>query len=429
MAKRVLALWVISSGVIPAQTPTLSTYLSNLSGALATINTGIASKPQPKIQLEAQLIPANLSWINLQPACDPASATSCTFNNAAIINSYMDALVRAGMSTVDVSLWLTPLRSAAQYAGALPGDCPNGYSCLSLANYDAMFSHAASKHVKVRIAPIASPDLVALCGLTSTSSESAIEACLSPLIVAAAARWHQIDGITGIHEPTAMNANMLNQVMSVTDVRTFLVHVSAAVKAAVPGMQFGVAAAGPSYSPSDQSYWNDWIANAKSSLDFVALDLYGNSCDVTTYPAELATFATMISSALAAGKPVRINESARPRWCPLNGSPAESSSYQGCGDIEWLTSGADTAWENTFVHWAAANGVSSVSIFSSEPLIWYTTNNSADICSSGGYTYQLMSHLDGNTPTGWNYARLGEWFSASVQGHAQWRHGRAPAKF
>jgi hypothetical protein len=419
MMKRIPVFLLLCAGAARAQTPSLATYLSDLFSALATVRAGIANKPQPRIPLGAQLIPASVSWINLQPWCNPASAASCTFNNAGTINAYMDALARLGATTADVSFWLTPMRAAAQYSGPLASDCPNGYSCRSLANYDAMFSHAAANHIKIRIAPIASPDLVTLCGLSAASDEAAIEACLSPLIVAAAARWPQIDSITGLHEPTAMNAAMLGKVMSVADVRTFLKNVSAAVKAAVPAMPFGAAAAGPSFPLSDQAYWNDWISNAAGSLDYVALDVYGNSCDVTTYPSELATFGSMISTARAAGMPVRVNESARPWWCPLGGSPSDNTAYAGCGNILWLTTGADSAWQETFVHWASAAGVSSVSLFSSEPLIWYTASGPDDKCTSGNYTPRLMSQLGGSTPTGLNYARLGQWFNTSVQGRAR----------
>lgn len=410
-----LACLALGASALVGQTPSLATYKSGLAGQIAVIRAQIAGLPQPKINTSAHHLLANTNWVDAgQGTCSPAS--NCTFDNVAAMNAYTDALARAGVSSIEINIDVAPLSAATQYTGSLPSDCPSGWNCSTLANYDSLIAHAASKGLAVRLLPTPSPALKAACGLTATSTEANLESCFKPLYVAAAARWPSLDSFTVFHEAVGIWGNCLPMPLTLTMVRTFIVNCAAAIRAQQPSIKIG-AGADTMYS-GDLNYYNDWIANAASSLDFFGVDLYPSVWDVTQYVSTaLAEAAGMAASAKGIGKAVRLNESARPPWVPQGLSPTESNAYEGAGDIEWLKDGLDDTWADAILHWAAAHGFSSMAIFPSPLLIWYTSDMSNDNTSTGNYMLNLLAYLSQTTFTGFEYARMGKWFGASIQGH------------
>ncbi len=385
---------------------------------MAAIRSQIAAMPQPKIMVTAQHLPGNLNWVNVgQGACNPSSndTSACTFNNAGVMNNYTDALARAGVQAIDINFDPIALSAASQYTGTLPNDCPSGWNCRTLANYDSMIAHAVAVGIKVRLRP--KPDsVIAPCALGTTQTEANLESCLKPLYVAAAARWAaSIDSITLIHEAVGGWGTVLPW-LTVSIVHTFVNNTAAAVKAQQSTIKVGAAA--ETMFAADAPYFSDYVANP--SLDYVGVDLYGSTWDVTQYPTTaLATVATWAAAAAANHKEIRVEESARPRWLPSTApTPGEQYAIEGAGDIDWLNDGVDAAWLDAVVPWAAAQGFSSFSTFPGCIFLWYTTDHANDNMQIGLFPKNLMSHLTGATATGVTYTRLSAWRATALQGNA-----------
>ncbi len=402
-----------------AQSPTLTQYKTGLASALASIRAQTAGLPQPKILLSGQHMLGVANWVDSgQSSCTPN--VSCVWNNARVLNGYTDALVSAGVSAIDINMDVTPLSAASQYKGKLKSDCPSGWDCQTLAVYDQMIAHALAAGVKVRLAPTPTPVQVTACGLTSSSTELDVENCFKPLYVAAAARWPGIDSLTLLHEIGAgIWSSSLPNTMSVADVRTFIINCSAAVKAQQPGIKIG-AATDTMFPAGENPYYNDWIANAASSLDFFGVDLYPSTWDVTQYPSTALTLAaSQAAAAKRIGKEVRINEANRPPWVPQNAQPTGSNAILGNDDMEWFNDGSDMEWLDTMLPWAAANGFSSFSVYATSTFIWYTSDQSMDNSQSPAFMTHLLQHLSETTSTGMAYKRFGQWWAASLQANAR----------
>jgi hypothetical protein len=399
--------------------PSLAQYKSGLGSALDTVRAQSAGAPQPKILLSGQHLPGVASWVDSGNAsCTPD--VNCIWNNHVVLNAYTDAMVRSGLSAVDINLDVLPLSAASQYSGFLPSDCPNGWNCRTLAVYDAMIAHASGAGLQVRLAPTPTPLLVKACGLTAASTEADVEKCFKPLYVAAAARWPQIESLTVLHEIGSgiWSASLPNK-MSVADARTFIVNCAAAVKAKQASVRIG-AAADTMFPAGENPYYNDWLANAASSLDFLGVDLYPSTWDVTQYVSTaLSLAATEAAAARRVGKEVRINEANRPAYVQQNTDPSGSNAILGNDNMEWFNDGLDMEWLNAMIPWAAANGFSSMSVYATSTFIWYTSDASADNAQSPAFMTQLLKHLSESTTTGLAYQRHARWWSASLQANAR----------
>lgn len=442
--------WVLALCGLPlaAQTPSLATYETNLARVMAQVRAQVAGKPQPRIPLGLQHIPANGQWTDVgQSWCNPAAdgAAACTWNNLTVMNAYTDALAARGVSFITLNLDLQPLTSASQYMGTQAGtactgaacpctgaacsDCATGthWNCRTLANYDGLIAHIISRGLKVRLAPEPSSAMNSACGLTSASTEAALENCYKPLFSAAGARWtpptYGIDSIAILHEPGSPGTwgDGVPMALTVGVTHTFLVNTAAAIRAQQSAIKLGAGV--QTMTPSSETpYFNDWLAGAGGmGLDFIGVDLFGSSWDVSQY---LTTALALAASWAASAKGIiemRIDEASRPQWVP-QGSPAppESSSYEGNGDIEW-SKGADTQFLGAVIPWAAANGFASLDVFPSPVCIWYTQDQANDHLTGSGSTYpvDVLSHLTEVTPTGVTYARIAAWPAASLQGNAR----------
>lgn len=417
---------VLISLPILAQNPTLSVFMNDFYNAMSTVNNGVASLPRPRITLTTQVLPASSSWISAQPSCTPN--VTCSFNNTATFNAFLDGLNRLGAKIVDVNIWLQPFACAAGYTGSLALDCSaGGFWMKTLANYDALFVHAQANGQRIRAGSAGSlVDLKTACGLTATSTEAQIESCLKPLMVAIVQRYGSdtvpvigggIAGYQILEEPVTLSYGLgLSANLSVSDINTFLTHVNTALKAAVPTIKTGAAAcgvAGTLFGGTDSNYFTDWRNTLRGTLDFLVLDVFESLCDVSNYPNDLDSYSTMISNALAQGWEVRIGQSGPPNWCTLGTSPGDSTAIDGYGDVDLVP--VWTSWISVVARWAAARGISSLAVFCPAPFFWVNTDHTQDHCDAGSYSALAMSHLAETTVIGAQFQQIVG--SPSLQGN------------
>ena len=387
------------------------------------------------------------------PHTCPVSGT-CQYNNPTIIDNFIDSLVMApprgaGLKSVDINLWVSPLFESAQYTAncATYGVCYTPTSSNQtwfshgLSTYDTVFAHLASSwpNVKVRIAPMFSGDTMNMCGITQNSfTELQVQQCAAPLWAAMVARWH-VDDMTVSHEPCGVfyvvlgseTGNTNGCVMSVSDMDTFITYTAAAVRAKSQNTSVRIGAGAivtdaAGSCPGSQNFWCDWYTNLMPSgvLDFGGIDMYPvSSVPVANYNNTLATYATMANHVTSIGKAVVANESSAMRWLNTSGPGSEGNTYWGCAASEWMTDGTFMAWAVAVPGaWAPAKGIQIYSIFPIEPLLLTTTDINNNHCTTGdGYQTLLSGALAGGTvlsPLGTLYGAMAAGWNTSLQGNA-----------
>jgi len=432
--------------------PTLQSYVTGLSTALPAAEWNVARLPQPRILFSAQIIPASSTFIASDPFSCPYSGT-CNFNNPTVIDNFIDSLLTAppngaGLKSIDINLWVSPLFQSAQYTANCAGygacyTVPSYYQVWyshGLATYDAVFAHIASSWpgVKVRLSPMFSGDTMVTCGIAQgvgNFTELQLEQCAAPLWAAMVARWH-VDDMTVSHEPCGVFALVLGTtpacVTSVTDMDTFIQHTAAAVRATSqnPAIRVGAGAlitdaSGP--CPSSQNFWCDWYTNLMPAnvLDFGGIDMYPDtSLPAANYNNTLAAYATMAQHVTSVGKTVVANEASAMRWSNPSGPGGEPNTYWGCAASEWMTDGTFMAWARAVPgSWAPAHGLQIYSIFPIEPLLMTTTDTSNNHCVAGNaYEVLLSNALAAGpvlSPLGTLYGAMAAGWNASLQGTAR----------
>jgi len=138
--------------------------------------------------------------------------------------------------------------------------------------------------------------------------------------------------------------------------------------------------------------------------------------------------AKLAASALAIGKPVRVNESNRPVYVLADCTPQSANGIFDPDYMEWSADGMDTAWFSTIAAWASAIGFSSLSPFATEMWPWYNSININAIPPCPGPTganncpspaaYEIP-YLGLQSPTGAYWQRLTQWQSVSLQGNSK----------
>jgi hypothetical protein len=409
---RTILIILAASSLAAAQSPTKTQYETDLFNSMATIQANISLGPPSHIALTAQHLAGNSHWINAGKGfCNPAaaygSASACIWNNITALNSYTDALHRAGATGIDLHVDPLALSASSQYNPPaqyrFASDCPNGWECRTLANYDALIAHAVSLGLTIKLRP--TPEtVVAAAGLTASNTLADLENWMLPLYVAAAKRWGtSITSFTVLHEAIGGFSSSVPFHVTVPSVDTFVSDTATAVRAAQSTIKVGAAA--ETMFGGDAPYFQSYL---NLGLDYVGVDLYGSACDVKLYPS--TAFATASSWATAARKarmPIAVEESARPRWLPYTcTTPDEPYAYEGAGDIDWVLDGADAAWLQAVVPALAALGYSSFSVYPAPPFIWATSDHVNDNMQIGTYTKNVMSYLSGETSTGTTYGVL-----------------------
>ncbi|MFN7999037.1 MAG: hypothetical protein U0Q18_35780 [Bryobacteraceae bacterium] len=413
--KHICAVLCAIGSAAAAQTgsPTRAQYEADLKAAMSVIQANTVLQGPEQITMSAQHIPGNTNWVNAgKGVCDPAAAygklRACIWNNAGAMNAYTDALRRAGASAIDINFDPLVLSAASQYqppaAYRIASDCPGGWECGTLANYDALIQHAVSLGLKVKLRP--NPDTVAAAArLTASNTLADLENWILPLYAAAAARWGaSIDSFTVVHEVVGAFGTGVPFPLTVPAVSTFVRDAAATVKGRNPAIRVGATA--ETMFSADGAYFYSYLT---LGLDYVGVDLYGSSCDVKDYPGTaMATAGIWATAAAKAGVRIEVEEAARPRWlpyaCPM---PSENFAIEGAGDMDWVQDGADAAWLNAVVPALAAQGYRMFSLFPSAPLIWATTDHANDNMQAGSYARDVMSNLGGLTSTGKAFASAG----------------------
>ena len=446
-----------SNSIGPGGGPTLQAYVTGLAASLPAALQAAAPTSQPKTILSGQVIFASQSYMTQDPATCPASG-ACYFNNPTVIDNMIDSLVTpwpngAGLKSVDINLWVGPLFESSQYLSycGTYGTCYTptanaAWYTASLGTYDTMFAHlaAAWPGVRVRIAPMLSPDAVTLCGLTPVYTEASLLACLAPLWAAMANRW-RIDDMTVWHENCGVATLLLGAEtgntngcgLTIGDEDAMLVSLAATVRAtsrngsirigagAMITDTAGACPAGPAsgYPAANTNSWCDWYTNLlpAGTLDFGGLDAYPvPAVPAANYGVTLANYAASAAHVTAIGKPVVANESSAFRW--TNGASGEGGTYWGCAADEWRADGTFAAWASAVPGaWAAANGLSIFSLFPIEPLLLTSTNTAYNHCTATDlYEKGLSLKLAAGkivSPLGLLYAAMAGW-NTSLQGVA-----------
>jgi hypothetical protein len=432
--------------------PTLESFVAGLSTAFPTALANAAGLPQPRVIYSREIVPASQSFMIYDPRTCPASGT-CLYNNPTVIDNWIDSLVDAppngvGLTSVDLNLWVGPLFQSSQYLASGLNYCGTYGACYSfganatwysngLSTYDQVFAHLANKAgIKIRIAPMISGDVLIACGIQQNSfTELQVEQCLVPLLAAMVKRWH-VDDDTVIHEPCGVLAEVLgttpNCAMSVSDLDTFIQHAAAAVRVTSQNSAIRIGAGALNSDatgtcPGSLNFWCDWYTNLMPAgvLDFGGIDLYPNvAVPVANYNDTLASYAAMAAHVVAIGRPVTMNEASGMRWENPAGAGGEANTYWGCGASEWYTDGTMQAWSRAIPGvWAAANGISIVSVFPTEDLMLLSTDTASNHCATGdGFEANLSAALaDGPLVSfaGQEYAVLAAGWNTSLQGHAR----------
>lgn len=433
--------------------PSLAAFLSDESASFQAINTAIAALPQPKPSiLTGQILPANGSVLLGNGATSVAAY-------GPYITPYMAQMKALGLTTQDWFGQTTAMAASVQcnssnYNCSVTTDCggggylalnaplPSGSGpyCTALHYYDLMFQYAAAHGITIRGGfPQGTPQ-VAACGLTpypGVITEAQFEACILPLTKAEFARWGSaITKYQVVIEPVAGMSGI--QQFSVSDIALIIKDFSTAIKAISPSTKIGATASGQSYPISaapdtDLCYWQDWAAttqlnsacasaatNTYQYLDYLNIDVFNGSSDQSSnaYANELQWFQQHYLSATGNAHhfPVYVGQADPPRWSSISVRPTEANAYLGCLDNVWNTSGLRPVWQDTFVAWASAAGIQSVSLFFTIPWFASTTNQSADNCQSSAVA-SAMSSLAANANAA-EWQTLEGWWSESLQSNA-----------
>ena len=456
--------------------PTLQTFVAGLSTALPAALAAVAARPQPKTIYSGQVVAASQTFMTYDPhSCPKPGYPTCKYNNPTIINNWIDSLVTpppygAGLSSLDINIWPSPLFMSAQYLASGLNYCGKYGACytptasnqtwfsLGLTTYDAMFAHlaAAWPGVKVRIAPMISGDAMTTCGIAQGSyTEAQVQACLSPLWAAAAKRW-KINDFTVWHENCgvayltlqAETGNTNGCAMSIGDEDTMIKALAAAVRATSQNASIRIGAGaiitdgagacpkGPAtgYPAASTNSWCDWYTNLMPSnvLDFGGVDAYPvSSIPSANYNNTLATFATMASHVTSIGKAMVANESSAMRW-EAPSSTGEGATYLGCMSPEWRVDGTFMAWAGAVPGaWASANRFSVFSLFPTETLLYESQTSSTHCTNSDpaewalvaalatGKSISLLGKLYGAVAAGWNTSLQGQ---SHLSGNAHLGH-------
>jgi hypothetical protein len=433
--------------------PSLGTFLSDEWASFQAINAALAGLPQPKIPvLTGQILPANGSFL-----LGNGDASVAAYGP--YITAYMAQMKAMGIATQDWFGQTTAMAAAVQcnssnYNCSVPTDCggggylalnaplPSGSGpyCTALHDYDLMFQYAAANGITIRGGfPQDAPQVTA-CGLTPNPgviTEAQFEACILPLTKAEFARWGAaIARYQVVIEPVAGMSGI--QQFSVSDTALIIKNFSTAIKAISPSVKIGAAATGQSYpilaAPgTDLCYWQDWASttqlnsacasaatNTYQYLDYLNLDVFNGTSDQSgnAYANELQWFQQNYLSAAGNARnfPVYVGQADPPRWAFVSAHPTEGNAYLGCLDDIWNTSGLRPLWQKTFVSWASASGIQSVSLYFTIPWFGATANQSADNCQSGAVASAMASLAPNANAAAW--AALGGWWTASMQSNA-----------
>jgi len=456
--------------------PTLTAWMADAQVQISAMNAAIKGKPQPKIFITGQVLPADASFVG----------SSLVAYGPYISQYSADMKTSAGLTTQDVFPPYMAYANATEYAPSggdtvLPPDCANsggvidglthlafgatphagsGNNCKTLAFEDQLWqqAHALGIHFRMGFAGT-QPGLMAAC--SNPATEAPMEHCVFPPMRAIIQRattaygngW--IPSFQVVVEPVGAFGVLIH--LSVADVSTFAQNAATAIRAISPATKIGVAYTGKSYlvvasggwqvpstgngAGTDVCYSQDAagltglngycpaLTGLHAALDFMGLDLFSGSCSTGTYAAELAWQAQYVIQ-MTGGLPIGIMQWDPPHWCPSSGQSVEDASYLGTGSVLWQTSGLRNAFQRAVVDWASAMGVSpqyGVSVFFTWPWFGYSSDQTNTNGATGTYS-ALVSASPVATNAATQIAQLNNWWHIQIQGPVHTSGGRVEFK-
>ncbi len=446
--------------------PSLPVFLNGALSSLTGIHAFTAGKAQPAVTLSVQLTGMSASYPSSESmTCPGAGNPTCVYNNAANEEAVLDSLLKpyptgVGLKSIDMNTWLGPFFTASQYAAACAayggGSCTPAYGgrqtwyAASLATYDAVIAYIQATYpgVVVRMAPIATSDVLAVCGITTGAgnfTEAQLQNCVAPLEAAVAARYH-VDFMSVVHEICGAMSLYLGTggcSLSSADAVTFATSLATAVRASssYAGIKIGVGAilgddAGDntphvcaSGNPSGTTPWCAWVASLglQAAIDYMAVHVYANENGAASETSNywngtptglLESYGAMLSQ-IPAGKIRNVDESSQFRW---GNGQGDAATYLGCGSTEWLRDGSFAMWAEAVAGtWARSMQLGEFSLWNMEGLIYLTNDPTNNRCANGADTYDATVYQSKGgqvSAEGLIYGRIAKGWSAALQGKA-----------
>ena len=449
--------------------PTLQTFLQYIQQSFTAIANYSTRRPQPKIVLTAQVVPASGAWLSTNPAVyGPA------------IVAYQNYLYAQGITVQDYNWWPSAFTAdpnytpnAAPYGVNFPSTCgssggstfaygstppvgtPTNSSCYALYWMDQAVANAVTKGITMRwgffpsgntyafftpASPASACGYVANVNPPTSGTVNNYNNCLIPLELTAYSRYESVLGYVPdaqvIEEPRAGMQLFQNPAFSIAQIGTMIQAAYAALSAVYPTIQVGAAA-----TVVDSTYWiQDWACTSScatspstyqtGSLQFLGIDAFETACDVvgTAYSATILAFSSIYTptalgnttTSVGVNIPVRITQSEPPEWCPSGQTASLANTYWGSMNANWIGTGLQTTWQEVITNWASATGaIKSVAQFCTIPYLYYTysTATGADNCDPG--TTGAVAAMSALNPTNALYAwgETAKWRQISIQGN------------
>ena len=318
--------------------------------------------------------------------------------------------------------------SYGQTPPATTGNGGNNWACATLYNYDLMFAYAVNTYgikLHLRVKP---DSVTTVVQWTAGTTEQQFIDQYAPVVVAAVKRWGGlIDSETLIHEAIGGFQSNIPFNFTTTWISDYITNAAASIRTFNSTVHLGACADTP--FPGDAAYMTMYLAHP--SLDYVCVDLYGRGCTMATYGAQVLSVAqAWAQTALANGKTIRLEEAGSPPHMPLTCShPDDTDAYEGSGWTGYSTSGIHDQWLETITPLMSAWGMTGMTVFCDEWMIWATSSPSNSNCVqftpvSGAPPWLAMTATQlASSPNeaGVLYGRLGAWPAggpASLQGNA-----------
>jgi uncharacterized protein (TIGR03437 family) len=270
------------------------------------------------------------------------------------LNDYADGLKASGVQRLEFNPSVTAINNAK-----------------AAANYDAMVRHVRQLGMQLAINPE-----VLVGEFTSFQDFQTMAMQTYPQM---AARFKP-DNFVIVHEPTTMAARM-TITTTPGDWDAFIRAVEPLIKAASPRTQVG---AGDCSHCNEEAFFVDFVAiptctaaNLTSGcLDFMTMDLYSNAA------ADFTEDAGWAQAAHAAGKGVYMEETFAPHFFSgaippgFQGNAGGLESVSTIGSANAIFTGLDQDWIKAMVQFDMANGMESITPFTTQTFFLYVTSGS-----------------------------------------------------
>jgi hypothetical protein len=425
-----------TTGCPATGSPTIQAYIGAFNTFLNSTYPAIFSSPQPHIPSDLEMVGMSANWIENCP-----TTGTCVYNSATVQESFTSLMTQSGATGVVVNLDYMPYMMSTEYTSATGYSCSATYATSTctrlqgnLSFYDVMFLYWKAHGLTIRLAPISygvpgggSPWQI--CGLTpSTMTVAQRITCEGPYLAAMVAHNHNLSPSVSIgtviaaHEPTEADSASTGQTLSVADWNTLLSGLCPDIHNATGGS--GVLCSS-GYTMADGSYATNVTGSIPTGMQAFGTEIYFRSFDSTpSWSNQPGVYTGWAAAAKTAGLAVQMDESGPPGYCP-NGSGllCNSELINGCGWPGMETYGANQAFFTWLYRYAAATGMSPVTIFYDQPFALLATGSCSSNTPNTSYTWNMLSNLPASpTVSGnsWKASGLGgstTLFNTPISGH------------